>query len=71
MVHARRGEAQAHLLVRAGADYPVPPGWETHPVDVEELAMAYLREPGAAALSGPARGRALSAETDEPSEVTR
>jgi len=71
VVHARRGEAQAHLLVRAGADYPVPPRWETHPVDLEELVMAYLREPGAAALPGPARGRALPLETGEPSEVTR
>ena len=59
VVHVRRGEAQAHLLVRATADDPVPPGWEAHPVGLEELALAYLREPGAAALPGPARGRAL------------
>ena len=58
VVHARRGEAQAHLLVRTnGADDPVPPGWEAHPVGLEELVLAYLREPGAAALPGPARGR--------------
>ena len=50
VVHARRGEAQAHLLVRATADEPVPPGWEAHPVGLEELALAYLREPAAAAL---------------------
>ena len=55
VVHVQRGEAQAHLLVRAGADDPVPPGWEAHPVSLEELALAYLREPGAAALPGPAR----------------
>jgi len=71
VVHARRAEAQAHLLVRASADDPVPPGWEAHPVGLEELAMAYLREPGAAALPGPARGWALPPETGEPSEVTR
>ena len=71
VVHVRRGETQAHLLVRAGADDPVPPGWEAHPVGLEELALAYLREPGAAALPGPARGRALPLETAEPSEVTR
>jgi ABC-2 type transport system ATP-binding protein len=57
MVHARRGEAQAHLLVRAASDDPAPPGWEAHPVGLEELALAYLREPAAAALPGPARGR--------------
>ena len=66
VVHVRRGEAQAHLLVRATADDPVPPGWEAHPVGLEELALAYLREPDAAALPGPARARDA-----EPSEVTR
>ena len=56
VVHARRGEAQAHLLVRTGgATDPVPHGWEAHPVSLEELTLAYLREPGAAALPGPAR----------------
>jgi ABC-2 type transport system ATP-binding protein len=71
VVYARRGEAQAHLLVRATAADPVPPGWEAHPVGLEELALAYLREPGAAALPGPARSQTLQLETGEPSEVTR
>jgi len=71
VVHVRRGEAQAHLLVRASADDPVPPGWQAHPVGLEELVMAYLREPGAAALSGPARSLALPPVSDERSEVTR
>jgi ABC-2 type transport system ATP-binding protein len=66
VVHASRAQAQAHLLVRATADDPVPPGWEAHPVDLEELAMAYLREPGVGALPGPARGR-----DTQPTEVTR
>jgi len=71
VVHARRGEAQAHLLVRATPDDPVPPGWEAHPVGLEELTLAYLREPGAAALPGPARSGALPSETGQPREVTR
>jgi ABC-2 type transport system ATP-binding protein len=66
VVHVRRAEAQAHLLVRAALDDPVPPGWEAHPVGLEELALAYLREPGASALPGPARGRDA-----QPSELTR
>jgi ABC-2 type transport system ATP-binding protein len=66
VVHASCAQAQAHLLVRATADDPVPPGWEAHSVGLEELALAYLREPGAAALPGPAR-----AQYTEPSEVTR
>ncbi len=66
LVHARRADAQAHLLVRATADDPVPPRWEAHPVGLEELAMAYLRAPGAGALPGPARGR-----DTHPTEVTK
>src|SRR5216683_2543644 len=57
VVHARRGQAQVHLLVRAAAADPVPLGWEAHPVGLEELALAYLREPGAAALPGPVRSQ--------------
>jgi ABC-2 type transport system ATP-binding protein len=52
VVHAQVGDAQAHLLVRAGPDQQVPPGWEAHPVGLEELALAYLREPGSAAQPG-------------------
>jgi ABC-2 type transport system ATP-binding protein len=66
VVHVRRGAAQTHLLVRATADDPVPPGWEAHPVGLEELTLAYLREPDAGALPGPARSR-----NTQPSEVTR
>jgi ABC-2 type transport system ATP-binding protein len=66
VVHVQRGEAQAHLLVRATADDPVPPGFQAHPVDLEELVMAYLREPGAGALPGPARS-----QHTQPSEATR
>jgi ABC-2 type transport system ATP-binding protein len=67
VVHARRGEAQTHLLVRTnGSADPVPRGWEAHPVGLEELALAYLREPSAAALPGPARSRNV-----EPSALAR
>ena len=56
IVHARRGEAQAHLLVRTNRPTePAPPGWEAHPVSLEELTLAYMREPEAAALPGPVR----------------
>jgi len=66
VVQASRAAAQAHLLVRAPADDPVPPGWEAHPVGLEELVLAYLRQPGTAALPGPARSRG-----SQPSEATR
>jgi ABC-2 type transport system ATP-binding protein len=44
VVQDQRGEAQAHLLVKAhGPQDPVPPGWEAHPAGMEELVLAYLR----------------------------
>jgi ABC-2 type transport system ATP-binding protein len=46
VVQDKRAAAQAHLLVRTddpGDPDPVPPGWEAHPVTVEELVIAYLR----------------------------
>src|SRR5216683_2466722 len=67
VVHLHRGEAQARLLVRTnGTADPVPPGWEAHPVGLEELALAYLREPAAAALPAPPRPR-----DTETTEVTK
>jgi ABC-2 type transport system ATP-binding protein len=59
VVQAKRAGAQAHLLVRDGGPdgRSVPPGWETHPVGLEELVLAYLRHAGggtsSAAESGP------------------
>jgi len=55
VVHLRRAEAQARLLVRATAGDPVPTGWQAHPVGLEELVLGYLREPGAEALHGSSR----------------
>ena len=67
VVHARRAQAQAHLMVRTSAPAGLAPhGWEGHPVSLEELVLAYLREPGAAALPGPAR-----TQRAEPTEVIR
>jgi ABC-2 type transport system ATP-binding protein len=57
VVHAGRAEAQANLLVQATADDPVPPGWTARAANLEELALAYLREPGAVALPGQGRDR--------------
>ena len=66
VVSTRRAGAQAHLLIRCAAGDPVPPGWEAHPVGLEELALAYLREPGVAALPGPG-----SSQPAEQPEVAR
>jgi ABC-2 type transport system ATP-binding protein len=54
VVYAEQGSAQAHLLVRRRTAAGQPPGgWQAHPVTLEELMLAYLREPGASALPGP------------------
>jgi len=53
-VYVRRAANQAHLLVRMNGAATVPAGWKASPVSLEELVLAYLRDPGAAALPGPA-----------------
>ncbi len=56
VIHARRGEALVHLLVRNnGVPAAIPPGWESHPVSLEELTLAYMRDPAAGAIPGRAR----------------
>jgi ABC-2 type transport system ATP-binding protein len=56
VVSARRSASQTQLLVRTnGSDDAVPPGWEAHSIGLEELTLAYLRDPDAGALPGPTR----------------
>lgn len=66
VVHARRGDAQAHLFVRIPADDPVPRGWEAHPVGLEELVLAYMRESEPSPFS-----RSRHDRSDGPLEVIR
>jgi ABC-2 type transport system ATP-binding protein len=64
VVHAGLAGGQVQLLIRRGArSASVPSGWEERAVTLEELTMAYLREPGAAALPG--------GWSSEASQVTR
>ncbi|MCW2919468.1 MAG: transporter ATP-binding protein [Actinomycetia bacterium] len=53
VVRDRRASAQAHLLVRTADPSATPPGWQLHPVALEELVLTYMREPSASALPGP------------------
>ncbi|QHA03039.1 ATP-binding cassette domain-containing protein [Streptomyces broussonetiae] len=53
VVQDRRAAAQAHLLARAPASSAAPAGWQRHPVGLEELLLAYMREPSASVLPGP------------------
>jgi ABC-2 type transport system ATP-binding protein len=54
LVQDTRAGVQAHLLVRDGraaGERTVPPGWEAHPVSLEEVILAYLRPAGASGLA--------------------
>jgi ABC-2 type transport system ATP-binding protein len=63
VVHVRRAGTVAQLLVRnKRTAEPAPPGWEAGPVGLEELVLAYLREPGAMALPGPVARAAQHSE---------
>jgi ABC-2 type transport system ATP-binding protein len=56
-VQVKRAGAQAHLLVRdGGPGRTVPPGWESHPVGLEELVLAHLRLAGSGTPSAMAAG---------------
>ncbi len=67
VVHAWYDAGRAHVLVKTNeSTQPVTPGWEMHPVGLEELALSYLRDPSAATLRGPAGGRGV-----QPAEVTK
>jgi ABC-2 type transport system ATP-binding protein len=66
VVQSRQAARQAQLLVRtAGASQP-PTGWESHDVSLEELVLAYLREPSAARLPGPLNLMAHSSPETTP-----
>jgi ABC-2 type transport system ATP-binding protein len=52
-IRIQAGSRQAHLLARYVGDPPV--GWESREVTMEELVLAYLRDPAATALAGPHR----------------
>jgi ABC-2 type transport system ATP-binding protein len=65
VVHASHDRGRARLLVRAAPADPVPPGWQAYQVSLEELALTYLREPGAVMLPGEPRTRGT-----QTSEVT-
>jgi ABC-2 type transport system ATP-binding protein len=66
-VQVKRAGAQAHLLVEdSEPGRPVPPGWEPHPVGLEELVLAYLRPAGTGTSSA-----AVYGATTELSEVSQ
>ncbi|MBM7774628.1 ABC-2 type transport system ATP-binding protein [Actinokineospora baliensis] len=46
LVAATHGDRNSHLLVRQPATAPTHPRWESHPVNLEDLVIAYLEGQG-------------------------
>ena len=66
VVNSWRTETHVHVFIKSkGSTDPAPAGWETRPVSLEQLTLAYLREPAAAARPG------LHLRDPKPWEVTR
>ncbi len=64
VVHVTQDGKHAHVLVNTGGQAsPVPDGWREQPASLEQMALAYLREPGASALPA-------AVSTAESAEVT-
>jgi len=61
LVHAEAAGRQVQVVVRLPDPAAPLPGWERAPISLEELVLAYLREPGASALPGPLRVAAARA----------
>jgi ABC-2 type transport system ATP-binding protein len=53
VVQARTAGHRTSLLVRAAGPAEPPDGWESDDVTLEELILAYLRDPSASILPGP------------------
>jgi ABC-2 type transport system ATP-binding protein len=53
VVQAREAGRHAELLVRAAGPGGPPSGWEASAVTLEELVLAYLRDPSVTVLPGP------------------
>jgi ABC-2 type transport system ATP-binding protein len=68
-VQVKRAGAQAHLLVK-NEGRSVPPGWESHPIGLEELVLAYLR-PAGGMSSAAARGSRTDGSRTELTEVSQ
>ncbi|HUZ19296.1 MAG TPA: ABC transporter ATP-binding protein [Acidimicrobiales bacterium] len=66
VIHCVQAGRQAQLIVRVVTSAGPPNGWELDRVALEELVLAYLREPSASALPGP-----VAIAADQPAEAMR
>jgi ABC-2 type transport system ATP-binding protein len=66
VIAVQRSPRRTQFLVRANGSTELPRGWERHEASLDELVLAYLRDPSATALSGP-----LAIASIENSRLTR
>ncbi len=53
VIQSQHAGRQSQFVVRANASAELPGGWVAENISLDELVLAYLREPSATALSGP------------------
>lgn len=53
VVHVEQAARRVQLLVRHDQSVDIPPGWEASPPSLDELVLAYLRDPSVVGRSGP------------------
>ena len=71
-VQVKRAGVQAHVLIKdADPGRTAPPGWESHPVGLEELVLAYLRPAGSSTSTAGGGSSSASTSRTELTEVSR
>jgi ABC-2 type transport system ATP-binding protein len=60
VIEIHRGDRQSRLLVRSLPTNKVPNTWEVTSVTLEELILAYLRDPGSSMISATTESTAAS-----------
>lgn len=53
VVGVNEAARRTQLLVRVGGSVELPTGWEVHPVSLDDLVLAYLRQPLGSTDTGP------------------
>jgi ABC-2 type transport system ATP-binding protein len=52
VIHVDRSDRHTHVVARTGPSAPMP-GWQSHPIGLEELVLAYLRQAHHGAMVDP------------------
>jgi len=53
VVQSQHAGRQTQFVARIDAPFECPKGWVAENISLDELVLAYLREPSASAMSGP------------------